>query len=199
MKRGSRSIRSALTIAVTAALILTGGAAAQAATVETESTTLLNATALVPAGFDRVVAEANGYAIVADGHGGQHSIPVSADAVEFERRLEQDSSAQSRTTWVQGPCGNSWINAVSRGNSKTISTGFVVPRPVIAKTWTVQVWGWSGLPAFTWAGGSGPSWSSSWSFSLSGGDFANVLPGSNVVMNNGAVCVSGSPGENFHS
>lgn len=154
---------------------------------------------MVLAGFDIDVAEANAYTIVEQGDGTQQSVPVSPEAIAFEREFVAKQDTRTRTTWVNGPCGNSWINAVSRGNTKFISTGFVVPRPVIAMNWTVQVWGWGGLTSHTWLGGSGPSWSSSWSFSLSGGDFANVLPGSNVVMNNGAVCLSGSPGENFHS
>ena len=163
-----------------------------------EATETSATTGLILSGYDPVVAEANGYVIVTDDAGAQQSVAISDEAIEFERQLSRQCIF-SRTTWVNGPCGNSWINAVSRGNSKFISTGFVVPRPVIAKSWTTQVWGWGGLPSYTWVGPSGSSWSSSWSFSLSGGDFANVLPGSNVVMNNGAVCLSGSPGENFHS
>lgn len=190
-------IRAGLAVLLSCALALAGAVAAGAAEAPEVSETLNFSAAMVPAGFDLDVAEANGYTIVTNADGTQQSIPVSDDAIEFEQQLVR-SAAKSRTTWVEGPCGNSWINAVSKGNSGFISTGYVVPRPVIAKSWTVQVWGWSGLPSFSWTGPSGASWSSSWSFS-GGGDFANVLPGSNVVMNNGTVCVSGSPGENFHS
>ncbi|WP_426624451.1 hypothetical protein ACPPVW_18160 [Leifsonia sp. McL0607] len=191
-------IRAGLGAIAAGALIFSGAVAAQASETPGAETVTLNVSeAMVPAGFDPAVAEANGYKIVTDSTGEQRSVPVSAEAIAFEERLAS-SALKARTTWVQGPCGNSWINAVSKGNSKFISTGYVVPRPVIAKLWIVQVWGWSGLPSFSWSGPSGASWSSSWSFS-GGGDFANVLPGSNVVMNNGTVCVSGSPGENFHS
>lgn len=192
-------VRAASAAALTAALVFSGGLVAQAAELPDSETTLASSAALVPAGFDSAVAEANGYKIVTDSTGEQRSVAVSPEAIEFERQLARTPSITPFTTFVSGPCGTSWINAVSRGNTKVISTGYVVPRPVIVKTWTVQVWGWGGLPSYTWGGSSGASWSSSWSFTLSGADFANVLPGSNVVMNNGTVCLSGSPGENFHS
>lgn len=147
-------------------------------------------------GYDAAVAEANGYSIVTDEAGVTRSVPVSADALAYERQLER--AVLSRTKFVDGPCGSSWINAQSSGQRKVITTGYTVTHPVIAKNWTVQVWGWSGLPSHHWGGASGATWFSSWSYN-GGGDFANVLPGSNVVMSNGAVCVSGSPGENFHS
>lgn len=191
-------IRAGLSAIATGVLIFSGVAAAHASEAPSAETVTVSASeAMVPAGFDPAVAEANGYKIVTDSTGAQRSVPVSAEAIAFEERLTRGTGL-ARTTWAEGACGNSWINAVTKGNSKFISTGYVVPRPVIAKSWTVQVWGWSGLPSFSWTGPSGASWSSSWSFS-GGGDFANVLPGSNVVMNNGTVCVSRSPGENFHS
>lgn len=192
MTFGINPIRVGLAAALTGTLVLSGALAARAAD-STQGTETVSV-AMVPSGFDSAVAEANGYQIVTDSDGQQRSVAVSPEAIRFEKSL-----AMSRTTWAEGPCGNSWINAVSRGNSKFISTGFVVPRPVIAKNWTVQVWGWSGMPSYWWGGASGSSWSSSWSFSMPGDGFANVLPGSNVVMNNGTVCASGSPGENFHS
>lgn len=186
------AIRAGIAAAATGAFVLSGALAASAdePSPQMETVTL----AMVPSGFDVAVAEANGYRVVTDADGSQRSVAVSQEAIDFERAL-----ARTRTTYVSGPCGNSWINAVSRGNSKFISTGYVVPRPVIAKNWTVQVWGWSGMPSTWWGGASGPSWSSSWSFSMPGDGFANVLPGSNVVMSDGTVCASGSPGENFHS
>jgi hypothetical protein len=186
------AIRAGLAAAVTGVLVLTGavGAEADDLAYATETTSV----AMAPSGFDAAVAEANGYRVITGDDGKQRSVAVSPEAIAFERALER-----SRTTYVSGPCGNSWINAVSRGNSKFISTGYVVPRPVIAKNWTVQVWGWSGMPSHWWGGATGPSWSSSWSFSMPGDGFANVVPGSNVVMSDGTVCASGSPGENFHS
>lgn len=152
--------------------------------------------AMTLSGYDAAAAEQNGYKIVTGTDGTQKSVPVSAAAIAYEQQLAR--RVTPKTTFVDGPCGSSWINAKSSGQRKVITTGYTVSHPVIAKSWTTQVWGWDGLRNFSWTGPSGGTWFSSWSYN-GGGDFANVLPGSNVVMSNGAVCLSGSPGENFHS
>ncbi|GIT81481.1 hypothetical protein LLS1_31500 [Leifsonia sp. LS1] len=195
MKNWKRILASGVAASALAASLCATAPASAATGAETEGTSTVSLP-MAFSGYDATAAEQNGYAIVTDATGARSSVPVSADAIAFEQQLARQAS--SRTAYVDGPCGSSWINAKSSGQRKTITTGYVVTHPVIAKTWTVQVWGWSGLPSFTWSGPSGATWFSSWAFN-GGGDFANVLPGSNVVMSNGAVCVSGSPGENFHS
>jgi hypothetical protein len=134
--------------------------------------------------------------------GTQQSVPVTPEAVAEDQAIAAANQpapggVHANRTVVYGPCGSSFIGVTANGNDIIIGTGYSVGRPVIGRVWAVQVFGFGGLPSHTWLGGSGPKWNSAYAFFYTGGGFANVTPGSSVILDNGAVCYSGAPGESF--
>jgi hypothetical protein len=159
-------------------------------------------TAMVLHSYDADVAAAHGYKIVTNPDGTQQSVPVTPEAVAEDQAIAAANQpapggVHANRTVVYGPCGSSFIGVTANGNDIIIGTGYSVGRPVIGRVWAVQVFGFGGLPSHTWLGGSGPKWNSAYAFFYTGGGFANVTPGSSVILDNGAVCYSGAPGESF--
>jgi hypothetical protein len=196
MKYGKKLMTLGVGLATSVAL-LAGPSAAFATEATPEPTVAESEVGMVLESYDSEVAAANGYEIITNADGTQASIPVTEETIAFEAALLAEQSG-ARYTRVDGPCGWSWINVTNNGNHKTVTSGYTVPRAVISKTWQVQMIGWAGISGSDWkTGPSNPTWEMIFGVFYNGGGFANVTPGSNVVMNNGSVCSSGSPGENF--
>lgn len=141
-------------------------------------------------GFDRTIAEQNGYEIVKNAQGLDTAV----------KRGEPSAGDVGGHDSVTSNCGTSWITFTSIGHDKAnMTTGFGVIHAAVKYGWTVDFvdrWGvssqgrsgvlanrttWDWTPPFIFASGG------------TGSAFASVETGSYAVLLNGAVCYSGGP------
>lgn len=101
---------------------------------------------------------------------------------------------------VPGDCGISYISLNRNPNNSVVSirTGYDVRLPVEQRVWTVNLYGVYGVVIVPMNGGAtAREWEGVRTRTYSAGGFGNVVPGSNVVLTDGATCWSGSPGTTF--
>ena len=140
-------------------------------------------------GYDRAVAEANGY-----------EIRTRPDGTEYSAK-KGDLSTQGSST-VVGNCGNSYVELWDAPGSGQADyrTGFNVSPAAISYTWWVIIRDNNGTSNRTYGGSLAArnSWTSGFErlgLYAGGNAWATVIPeGSYAVLVNGAVCVSGGPG-----
>lgn len=151
-------------------------------------------------GYDRAVAEANGFRIVVDQNGVEQSIPVTAVAKDTMLKADAAkalaSKGQASTTGtVTGPCGSSTLTAAKLANDTVaIYTGYSVYLPVSQRHWGVYANGvWTGFTYEFPSASTGPAWYTNVAGSAVGGGWAGVTYGSSVIMVNGGWCASGGP------
>lgn len=103
---------------------------------------------------------------------------------------------------VRGNCGSSSISLNQSSSSAVrMTTSYNVRLPVTTRWWSIALFGVGGFPIFPFNGGAGPkSWGTAAILPYQhggAGGFGNVTPGSFVVLTDGAICFSGSPGTTF--
>lgn len=98
---------------------------------------------MVVVGFDRSVAEANGYEIRVDSQGRQYSVPKGTPL-----------SVQPNDPVLTGDCGSSFIffNAYG-GHHATVDTGFGVNGSAFQYSWHVSIFDNIGGSTRDWGGG----------------------------------------------
>jgi hypothetical protein len=204
---------AATAVTLTAVMLLGGVAPAAADPREERTTTVIGMNAV---GFDEAVAAANGFEIQTLPDGSQVSVPVTPEAVALLESAgveplviapEGTSAGAGEVTplgsaSVTGNCGRSSISLYQSTNSKVrMTTSYSVRLPVTTRWWSIALFGVGGFPIFPFNGGAGPA---SWGTAAllpyqhgGAGGFGNVTPGSYVILTDGAICYSGSPGTTF--
>lgn len=150
-------------------------------------------------GYDKATAEANGYTIVVDQGGTQHSVPVT------QKAKAQAADAEALKNVVKplgdvisyGDCGTSALFISRIGYTGiAVKTGYSVYQASVYHTWNVDGVVTSG----TWTSGfSGLNFSNTWSatHNVSVGNnssgFGDVRYGSQAQLIDGSICLSGDP------
>lgn len=196
-------------------LVALTGAPAFASTSQTgdspESTTsVIKIIPMTFAGYDRAVAEANGYRIEVDENGAETSVPVTDEAKAEDATAVTPAALQAQGRAmakqlgtvqpqgydeVEGPCGLSYVDASHNGLQWVyVRTGYAVTHPVVSRWWSVWLNGTGGSAGANFNGGATPSvWGGAQNVPMYGGGIAHVTIGSNVQMTNGGICYSGNP------
>jgi hypothetical protein len=167
---------------------------AQAAAVAPTSTKVTTTMTIV--GFNKAVAQQNGYVIVTLPGGILASVPKSMASEPLALIAQQVNPDGT----IHGPCGTSSM-AMKRltGTHYQITTGFTVRIPAVIYHWEYTVKGPAYNKAFTHGGGLArrKSWSVTETRLTNGrhGTFtARVVPAkSSVILENGGTCVAGAP------
>lgn len=154
-------------------------------------------------GFDRTVAEANGFRIETGPDGVERSVPVTAKAKALaETAREAKAKAKGVKVdqvvpygSVSGSCGSSFVTAAKLSNDiLAVNTGYSVYMGVWTRSWYVNAVGWIDSASFNFSGGStGPSWSAQGAQTAVGPGVAVVPISSYVILNDGSACYSGGP------
>lgn len=155
---------------------------------------------MISQGFDRAVAEANGFRIEVDRNGVEQSVPVTAEAKAVMAKASAAQAAANQgqvspAVTVEGNCGTATITAGKLANDVvSINTGYSVYLPVSQRFWEVYATGtWSGFTyPFTNVPTSG-SWYATVAGIAVGPGWAGVSGGSGVIMKNGQWCVAYLP------
>jgi hypothetical protein len=177
------------TILVSALLAVTAGGATAAAAATTPEPTVTTATAMHVIGFDRTVAQANGYEIRTAGDGTEYAVATSA------------AGDVSPANVVSGNCGFSYVYEYGIGNRAIeLYTGFSVVRGAVDYSWRVQLDDRGGTSYRNYGGilRNRTTWQDDRVIGglTRGPARAHVIPASSfAVLNNGAVCYSGGPSD----
>lgn len=99
---------------------------------------------------------------------------------------------------VVGPCGSSSISVNRSSTNVQIRTSYHVRLPVTTRAWNVTLFGIAGVASYNFSGGATEtSWATYAVVPYPSGGFGNVTPGSFVILTDGEICSSGSPGAGF--
>jgi hypothetical protein len=182
-----------LSAAVAALMLFSGAAPAVAHAPVTE----VERVELRLAGFDRDVAEGNGFAIVAGSDGRESSVPVTAGA----RALAAETVPPPSGGEVPA-CGLAWLEfsrSGARGEQLEIRTGYVMPLAVASRHWRVA--GAAGARpfevTFDTARAGEAEWSDSATRVVEGGGSGAIMIDSHIVLANGATCWVGTRQHRF--
>lgn len=174
------------TILVSVLLAAAAGGATAAAAATTPQPTITTVTAMHVIGFDKTVAQANGYEIRTAGNGKEYA--VAAGDV-------------SPANVVSGNCGFSYVYEYGIGNRAIeLYTGFSVVRGAVDYSWRVQLDDRGGTSYRNYGGllRNRTTWQDDRVIGglTRGPARAHVIPASSfAVLNNGAVCYSGGPSD----
>ncbi len=188
-----------LGIAVTLAMVGASLLAATPAVAAGPSDVVYSSTAPMNIiGYDKAVAEANGFTIVTDQDGTQHSVPVTKQA---KAQVAAANSVVKPLNTVYGDCGTSSLYIqVKWATVLMVSTGYSVVLASVSHIWNVD----GAVSSGTWSNGfSGLNFSTTWSatHNVNVGNgahgFGSVRPGSEATLINGVICASGGPSDSW--
>ena len=163
--------------------------------------------------YDEAVANANGFEIQTLEDGSRVSVPITPEAIALFEAAgaelvpvggEDEFGTVSPMGYdiVDGPCGSSEISLSKSGLSNVFAqTGYDVRLPVVYRAWSITLYGVGGIANYPLNGGAtGTHWSTAvvLGYNHAGnGGWGHVPPGSHVMLTDGAICYSGSPGTGF--
>lgn len=181
----------AIVALVSAAMVGAGGAGASADIADDrgEARTTKVTKGMTVVGFDRAVAEANGYEIVTLPDGTQASV-------------KKGEMTAAGSTTLYGNCGHSYVELYNGSGvgQADFRTGFYTSIPAISYRWWVVVRDNNGTSNRNYGGGL--SWQSNWTSGWQtlwlypgGNAWATVMPEDSWALTTaGTICVSAGPG-----
>lgn len=192
--------RTIVTVILTVAAMTILAATPATATASLPDPGQVQSAQLRVAGFDKEVAEANGFKIITKPDGTQASIPVT-EAARVEKEAARPGMILMGYTETTDSCGRSYLSA-ERGSGDTLSlrTGYWVKLKVASREWGVTgftTWGkWFGV---TWQSAStGQGWEGiSRQFGINAGGQARINQFSNVKLVDGSICFAATPMTGF--